>query len=294
MYAYSVPCLVLLLWSFSAHSENAYSLSNALQKKLVTVEIRGDSPDTSLRDYSSHYGPSMAMKISNKSGIALQINLDYGYKIVPADSSYQTMIVTQTATIHLPAGQKKNSQLYAMCTEANDHGPSPLAPFSMGPRATGSLLQLSELINRKNYQSDAAQQAVWCLTNDYDLHTIYSEDTLMMYHLRRFIAQAKKIPLSKIYESESSYAEPTYTTRTIYSGSIGYSIASMRPVKVMIALFDEDNHMKTIYVNNELQREGIYNYDYRVSSEEMNHKKHYLRMFRDGKMEEEVAIIPRE
>ena len=31
-------------------------------------------------------------------------------------------------------------------------------------RANGNLLGVTELINRKKYQSDAAQNAVWCLT----------------------------------------------------------------------------------------------------------------------------------
>lgn len=60
----------------------------------------------------------------------------------------------------------------------------------------------------------------------------------------------------------------------------------------MIALFDEDNKMKRVYVNNETQREGTYTYNYQIGSDEMEQKKHYLRMFRDGKLEEEISILP--
>lgn len=289
-----IPYFCLLLFPVIASAETTYPLSEALQKKLVSVQISGARPDTSMVYSSSHHGPCLAMTLVNKSGTNLKLQMDYGFKLVPGDSSYQTMLLTRAFTANLSAGQKKDYRLYAMCSEAHDKGPSPIAAFSIGARATGYLLGLSELIHRKNYQTDAAQNAVWCLTDNYDLHSIYSDDTTMMYDLRRFVAKAKGLSLSKIYEVSTTNPAPVYTTRTIYSGSIGYSIAGMRPVKVMIALFDEDNHMKTIYVNNELQREGIYNYSYRVSSEEMNDKKHYVRLFRDGKLEEEVAIIPRE
>ena len=135
---------------------------------------------------------------------------------------------------------------------------------------------------------------MWCFTNDYDLSSISNEDTVMMYELRRFVAKAKGIDLAKIYlpETNGYVPEPvrTFSTRTIYSGSLSYSFG--RTTKVMIALFDEDNHMKKVYVNNEMQREGEYTYNYQIGSDEMESKKHYLRMFRDGKLEEEISILP--
>jgi hypothetical protein len=118
-----------------------------------------------------------------------------------------------------------------------------------------------------------------------------------MYDLRRFVATAKGLPLASIYEpdAERSYNEPPQPVmhmRTVYSGSMSYSVS--RTSKVMIALFDENNHMKKVYVNNETQREGQYTYKYELSSDEMENKKHYLRMFRDGRLEEEMVLLPQE
>lgn len=275
-------------------AETTYKLSDAIQKKLVSVNIVGAKRDTSFKgEFSSHYGPCMVMEVANSSTEALNLNLEYGYRLEPNDSSLQTMMVTQTLIVKLPPKQKKNYRVYAMCTEANDGAPSPLEKFRMAKRANGNLLGVAELINRKKYQNDAAQNAVWCLTNDHALQSIYSDDTVMMYELRRFVAKAKGISDSKIYEANNeSYAAParTFTTRTVYSGSVSYSFS--KTSKVMIALFDEDNHMKRVYVNNETQREGEYTYNYQIGSDEMNDKKHYLRMFRDGKLEEEISIIP--
>lgn len=286
--------LFVLLFVNKTYSETAYKLSEAIQKKLVSVNIAGAKRDTLFKgEFSSHYGPCMFMEVANSSAEALNLNLEYGYRLEPDDSSLQTMMVTQTLIVKLPPRQKKNYRIYAMCTEASDGAPSPSEKFRMAKRANGKLLGVAELINRKHYQNDAAQNAVWCLTNNHDLQSIYSEDTVMMYELRTFVAKAKGIPLSKIYEaSNDGYSAPvtTYTTRTVYSGSISYSFS--KTSKVMIALFDEDNHMKKVYVNNETQHEGEYTYNYHIGSDEMNDKKHYLRMFRDGRLGEEISIIP--
>ncbi len=291
------PFLLSLLLTgclcFCQAAEVSCKLSEAIQKKLVSVKFTGAKDDTAHMMQSSHYGPCISMEIASASADNLQINLEYGYILMPEDSSTQAMMVTQSLVASLNPKQKKNYRLYAMCTEASDGSPGSDDNFKIGKRSTGNLLGLAELLNRKKYQNDAGQDAVWCLTDNRDIHSIYSTDTGMMYDLRRFVAKAKNLPPASIYETEPTEAAPvTYTTRYVYSGSLSYSLAGNH--KVLIALFDEDNHMKKVYVNNESQRDGVYTYNYQLSSDEMDNKKHYLRMFRDGKMEEEITILPQD
>lgn len=286
--------LLLCISLVYLHAESTYQLSEAIQKKLVHVEISGARPDTSFHgESSSHTGPCMALQITNAGAEPLIINLEYGYRLEPEDSSLQTMVVTKTLSVKLSARQKKNYRLYAMCTQAHDGGPSPDAAFRLGKRFNGNLLNLAALIHQKNYQTDAAQNAVWCLTDNYNLGSIYSTDTAMMYALRRFVAKAKGIAEEKILAAEKYEApEPvrTYSMRKVYSGTMSYRFSGTN--KVMIALFDEANKMKRVYVNNETQREGEYTYNYEIGSDEMEEKKHYLRLFRNGKLEDEIAIVP--
>lgn len=286
--------MVALLAANSCTAELSYKFSEAIQKKLVNVKINGAKRDTSGLYVSSHWGPCMAMEIVNVSADNLLLNLEYGYRLEPADSSIQTMVVTQTLMVKLLPRQKKNYRIYAMCTEAHDGSPSEKQTFHLGKRFSGNILNLAELINNKCYQTDAAQNALWCLTNNYEISSIYSDDTAQMYDLRRFVAKVKKLPEASIYEASkgTSTTPRIIRTRTTYSGSLSYNIS--RTSKVLIALFDENNRMKKVYVNNEPQREGQYTYHYELSSDEMDNKKHYLRMFRDGRLEEEIAILPRE
>jgi hypothetical protein len=279
--------------SITLRAENTWKLSEAIKQGLVTAEITGGKSGDGI--FSAHYGPCMEIRLSGKMTSAIALNLDYGYKLEPLDTNLQTMMVTKSLAIKLQPGEARTEKIYAMCTKATHRSPSSDQGFRVGKLASGYLLGLAELINRKNYQNDAGQSAVWCLTNGYELGSIYSADTSTMYDLRRFVAKAMGIPLSKIYESVPSFSfiepqnmEPHYTTQTVYSGSFSYSIS--RPSKVLIALFDEGNHMKKVYVNNQDQRSGEYTYSYKIGSNEMDGKNYHLRMFRDGKMEEDISL----
>jgi len=284
---------VLLLWCKSSVALTKTTLAEAVNKKLVAVQLRGTTPDSTFKgEYSSHYGPCMALEVVSLCADDLNLALEYGYKLEPRDSAVQTMMVTQSLLVNLAPKQKKTYSIYAMCTEANQAGPHPKMDFKIGHRAYGHLLDMAELLHRKKYQGNAAQDAVWCITDNHDINSIYSNDTAMMFDLRRQVAKAKGLPLNSIYatSSPSTPRERTFTTRTTHSGSFTYQVS--QPAKILIALFDEKNKMKKVYVNNEQQREGQYTYNYQISSDELNGEKHYLRVFRNEKMEEEISVLP--
>jgi len=283
-------------FSFVAKSAIKLTLTEAVNKKLVSVNMRGAEQDSTFKgEYSSHYGPCMALEVVSLSADDLNLALDYGYKLEPADTAVQTMMVTQSLLVNLAPKQKKNYRIYAMCTEASQSGPNPKMAFKLGHRTYGHLLEMVELLHRKKYQGNTAQDAVWCLTDNHDISSIYSMDTAMMFDLRRQVAKAKGMLMSKVYEMEkprsSGTSAPTFRITTTYSGSFTYNVS--RSCKILIALFDEENHMKKVYINNENQREGKYTYNYQISSDDTQNQKHYLRVFRDGKMEDEISILPR-
>ena len=275
-------------------AESTFSLTEALRRNLVSLEIKGANADSSNIGYtSSHFGPCLEMLLTNVSSQDLNISLDYGYKLDPDDSLVQTMVVTLPVKLLIGSRKRKRTAVYAMCIQAHDHAPSSQKKFRVGKRTSGNLLSLIEVINKRSYQSDAGQNAVWCLTDNYDIESIYSLDTSEMFGLRRFVAIIKGLPESSVYTGNNQTNSPSirYRSFAIYSGTISYNIS--QPSKVMIALFDEGDHMKKVYVNNENQKEGVYTYNYRISEDELENNKHYLRMIRNGKLEEEIAILPR-
>lgn len=288
-----ITLFILLLCSISSFAETSVTIAEAERRKLISVQFTGAEADSVHPLLSSHWGACMQMEVKNNVSETLLMKLDYGYLLVPDDTSLQTMVVTESQMVKLSPGQKKKYQVYAMCTEAHDAAPSSAKKFKIGKRTSGHLLGITELIHKKKYHHGAGQNAVWCFTDNYDLSTIYHEDTSVMYTLRRYVAAAKNLPLASVYsdtKNNVSISQPTIRTRTVYSGSISYSVGNN--TKVLLALFDEANHMKRVYVNNELQREGVYAYNYEISSDETSNSKHYLRLFKDGRMVQEISVNP--
>ena len=283
---------ILVLWAATADAANNYTLPEAIKKQLIQIKIHGAKPGKDEAFYG-HYGPCLSLEVINTTGDELKLNLDDGYKLEPTDTSFQTMMVTRNLTFTLLAKQKQSCRIYAMCCKATHTGPNVETSFNMGKRATGYLLQLAQLIDRKNYQCNTAQSAVWCLTNNEDLSTIESTDTTMKYGLRRLVALAKNIPPSHIYNNamaaNNTFSEPE-PPRITYTATINYSIPNTR--KVMIGLYDENGTPKIIYVNNETQREGDYTYKYEISGAQIGDKKHYLRVYTDGKLYHEMTLVP--
>lgn len=275
-------------------SATTYKLSDALKQGLVTAKITGAPLDDKATGYSSHWGPCMQVVLTCKSSTAIAISMEHGYLLMPEDSNIQTMLVTQDFFVNLAPGQNKTEKLYAMCSEASDGSPSAAMDFKVGKRSTGNLLSLASLISKKNYQADAGQSAVWCLTDKRDLFDISSTDTTMMYNLRRFVAKAIGFTGS-IYDApppayEVCSAPPPPKPVVNYTGNISYNIIAGK--KVFIGLFDDENHMKKIIVNNEYQREGTYTYKYQISSADMGDRKHSLKLIIDGKIEKEIELLP--
>ncbi|MCS6933552.1 MAG: hypothetical protein NZM35_00190 [Chitinophagales bacterium] len=260
-----------------------------MQRGLVRAQIKGALPDTTYTgEYSSNYGPCLAMHLSNTSSGRIAINLKHGYVLVPDDTNVQNMMVTKDITFTLEANQYKRFRIFAMCVEASNAAPQEKSLFKLGKRAEGNLLAIAEYINRKNYQNRAAQQAVWCITDSKPLSAISCSDTAVMNDLRRYVASLLKIPVEQAMNPFSHHSSAQLHFRqVIFTGSIGYSLPS--PKKVMIALFDEQNRMKVVYVN-EMQRPGEYTYQYKINSSDLSGKKHYLRAYHDGVPVREITL----
>jgi hypothetical protein len=272
-----------------------YKLSDALKQGLVTAKITGAPMDDNAGSAtSSHWGPCMQVVLTCKSTTAIAISMEHGYLLMPEDTNIQTMLVTQDFFVNLAPGQNKTQKLYAMCSEASDGSPSAAMDFKVGKRSTGNLLNIAALISKKNYQADAGQSAVWCISDKRDLFDIYSSDTTMMYDLRRFVAKAIGYTGS-IYDApapvyQEYVAPPPPKPVFTYSGNVTYNVIT--PKKVFLALFDEQNHMKKVFVNNEYQKEGTYTYKYQISSADLGDKPHSLKLVIEGKIEQEIELKP--
>lgn len=191
----SISILILLLSAISAFSTEI-SLTDAINRKLVTVSIAGNDYSTTGDAGSSYYGGCLLMTIENRSKTLLKIHIEAGLLFSSSDTLEQRMMLTREEMLALAPAKKHEQQLFAMCTQMHHQSPGSDSHFSPGKLAEGNLLAVARFLSENNYQSQAAQQAVWVVSDNNDPGSIYSENQQETARLQEFVCKltGKKIP----------------------------------------------------------------------------------------------------
>ncbi len=165
------------------------SLTYAISKGYVKASITGRTDDTARGYLGSYYGPCMRLDLQNIAKTPLTLRIESGRFLETADTGEQRMMITQEELITLLPGKKKSMNLYAMCTEMHDASPGRESLLALGKMADGNLLALAQFIGQNHFQSQAAQQAVWAITDDNDLGSIFSDNADEMNKLQLFVSK---------------------------------------------------------------------------------------------------------
>lgn len=165
------------------------SLSDAISKGLVKAAITAKSPDSSSNFASSYYGPCLQLDLFSLTNTTLSLRLEAGRFMETADTNEQRMILTQEELIVLQPRREKGIRLFAMCTQMHDHSPGTESALTLNSMADGNLLTMARFISKNKFQSLAAQEAIWVITDNNDIGSIYSVNTEEMNALQSLVCK---------------------------------------------------------------------------------------------------------
>lgn len=132
-----------------------FELSDALQKKLVSITVEGTG---------GHQGESLKVVCKNLAGRYLRIRIPQGQLMEPRDSQLQTLVVAEEQLLSVTAKTPVEALLKTFCTQVGDLSPSPGSAFAAGALGSQQLCNLLKFIVEKGKtESSEAQSAVWCL-----------------------------------------------------------------------------------------------------------------------------------
>lgn len=247
--------LLLTIFFFLSFHTFAVSLADAVKNKWVTATIRGFDyrKDTVYRP--SFYGACLLITCKNLRSVPIEINEVPGRFFIPEDSSVQRMVLTAAIAFTLGAQKESTFPIYAMCTEATDGAPGAESLFRTGSMAPPELLPLLNVIAAHNFQNDAAQQAIWCITDNYSPYQISSDDTLISNQLRHYVCGLTGVKYEK--DVAPPKASPLFR---IVDGSFTYTIQKSKQVDLII--YNEAGQEIKKLVTNESQPAGSYTYTY--------------------------------
>ncbi len=129
----------------------------------VAVEVRGNG---------NFMGPALSLTFTNETGAEVAVAVPVGLQFVPRNEATQTMIAAGGETITVPVttgGAGYTTEIQAFCGQFHDGIPSPEDVFNAGEMVTGQEAALVTLINRQGAFGRDQQEAIWQVTDGYDI-----------------------------------------------------------------------------------------------------------------------------
>lgn len=251
-------------------------IKDAVANAQIQCEIKGNASST-------HYNQPLIAKLKNTRNKVLAIRIPAGFQFEAQEPAFQNMLVTKTEIIKLNPNQTRNIEISAMCTEANDAGPTAQTIYVPGKKADGTLLKLAEFIDSKKYNNAEAQNAVWVLTNNRFVEDIVGFDTSCARNLQRFICKEtnRKMPPPPAVNDYS---------RNYYSSNLKVTVGGMfefmfpKPTNVTIAMFNKNNVVVRELFYNPAVAPGKHKINYEFDASVYTEDVYYFKLIADGRV----------
>lgn len=226
--------LIFIVLAFSINLLHAKSipLSEAIKNKMISVSMTSVNR-TRDNVSSSYWGPCINFSIKNLTSSPISVQLEPGMFVVADDSTMQRMMIIDNSTLMISANKSKQTKVNAVCSQMFKSAPAQDIAFQSKGSAGGDLLGLAKLIATHKFHSYAAQNAVWALTDNNDIESIYCDNSAEMDTLRKFISNVKHIPMP-------TNQIVTKVVQTVTKGSFKFSFPNKQGGLYTILLFNSN------------------------------------------------------
>ncbi|MDR1765070.1 MAG: hypothetical protein LBR77_03055 [Lachnospiraceae bacterium] len=167
------------------------SLSELLDRGLVTVSVVGSSISTT------------KLTVTNNYGRTVKGTMPFGSYFAANSSSVQNMVLREEVSVNLAPGESKTYSVATACMNISRSIPGSSNSFKLADKGADSVLgKLMKILSDNNASYDVAQAAVWIVTDNPSdsklLNTlVYSDGTKVissdeLAKAKEYVAQAKK------------------------------------------------------------------------------------------------------
>jgi hypothetical protein len=282
--------IALLFCSYVLSAETlSLGLSDAIQKKMVKVDIKGRGV-TSDNSYG-HYGQCILVKVKNLMDQPLNLNLETGRRLTCVYDSIQDMIVAKSEMFALGANGNCDFTINAFCTQKHDRSPGTTSTFRLDGMSEGYLRELSLLIESLGSLDNTGQMAIWVLTDSISPNEITGSDASKVKKLKDFVVFAlsnMKAERIKGYIYDYSFPDKNEKGFSL-KGEINWEMPYSGILSLTI--YDNYNHKVKVLFYERLYRSGFQTFDYYLTNLSLKENELYwLRVNGCGKRLKEVAV----
>jgi hypothetical protein len=178
----------------------AFSLTGPKKfKKLSTFEEVSSSGAVSAQftAVDGHSGDCVIGQFKNRSGQPQQFMLEPGRRLLSNDAGDQDILITREVPVILAAGETAKVPIYGFCTQAHNSSPDPGSHFTAGYMVSDTALALSRFLALHDFPELAEQNAIWAVSDNYELSRIHHSDMDSVQGLLEFVSDLKGIPFPK-------------------------------------------------------------------------------------------------
>lgn len=208
-------------------SSNAISIESALKHDLISYEIVNNG---------SHKGECVTINLQNKTSRALNVTIEPGRNLVSVDTNKQDILIVKKALFVLAPMESSTKNLFGFCSQAHKSSPSKGEKYLVGEMKDANIIKLAEHLNKNKYPISTMQYAVWILTNNRPVASIFHENRDSIVGLQEFLSyrENKIIPWYSIeYMPNDSNGMVSNKAKTIY-GTLKADLEKGRVIKIVV------------------------------------------------------------
>ena len=274
----SLSLLSLFLLFTPTSKSKLITLDEALKANMIKLEATASG---------GHSGRSLKLEIDNLHKKQWTLQVPAGYQFSSQDTAQQDLIVIQHHEVEMTQGASKILHLYAMCTQANHISPSENNPFQAVGPAKGDLAKLVKFIDQSRITNDAAQYAIWSLTDGTSLANI--EDDLLK-ELTASIQGVRPPSYTVVRDPIPVQAGlPAFSNEpAILKGTFAYRLEG--EVKASFGLFNAEGEELLNLFKDQSMKKGNHRMKFSFEISDLAEGVYFARLHADGHLIQEEAM----
>ena len=259
---FSFSFLFLLFLSDFLFASNAFiddkfvSIQTLLDQKMIEVEVQS---------LGGHEGECIVFNIKNLQNKPLKVLIESGRRLLSNDTMIQDILIVKKEEFILASKQLIHKLGTGFCCQSNNHSPKSKDVFDVGRMAPPSWIELANVIDQNNFPLDAVQSAVWAISNNHEISSIYDENMESIRLLRETVAKIKgeELPWYRLKYRKDNSRLFTHEPMEI-SGSFDYYIKNNTTLSASVL---QDGKMLVSLVKNEPVGTGQHQYTFNLRIE---------------------------
>lgn len=278
---------LLLLLSLNAKAGlQRLKLSDALRMNIVSVTATGKGGYT---------GQALQLKITNNSGNPLLLTVDPALIFRPVDTSQQDLLLAGNEKISVQPFKNAEAAVQTFCAKSYAGSPRAGEAFSFLKQGGDTLQQVIDFMRNNNLLfSPLAQKAVWVLTNEHSIATVY-EPALHQQSLRltEFLSQLLGQPQPDVYVIHglnNEPGQPVFQPKALSMVAL-FEEKQETPRKLTLGVFDQEGNMIQPVFEDRMFGKGGHRFKVAFDAKNVSAGPYYIRLKSGDEVLQEKSVV---